>query len=113
MEMAEYILSIFKSNVSVIFSWGFNSPMAIENGLKFNVNGFKHKGDVAVRYDEGLDLFDIEILSIENEVIGTINGIYIDQLIEVIDNHVEYVDNYDEAVRKEYSLAENKENENK
>ena len=111
--MAEYILSIFKSKLSVIFSWGFNSPAALENGLKFDVNGFKHKGAVVVNYNEGADLFDIDFLTSENEVIESFSGIYIDQLIEVIDNHVEYVDNYDEAVRKEYSLNENKENDNK
>ena len=33
-----------------------------------------------------------------------IEGIYIDQLITVIDNHVEKVDNYKERVEAEYSL---------
>lgn len=82
---------------------GYNSPVALENGLRFSVNGFKHKGNVAVIYDEGLDLFNIEILTFENEVIDTINGVYFDQLIEVIDNQVELVEDYNEAVRAEYS----------
>lgn len=103
MEMANYILDIFKTNLSVVFSWGFNSPIALENGLKFTVNGFKHKGNVAVRYNEGLDLFDVEILTSENELIETIDGVYFDQLIEVIDNRVELVENYEQAVKNEYS----------
>jgi hypothetical protein len=103
MEMANYIISIFKTNLPMIMSWGYNSPVALKNGLRFSVNGFKHKGNVAVIYDEGLDLFNIEILTFENEVIDTINGVYFDQLIEVIDNRVELVENYDQTVKDEYS----------
>ena len=108
MEMAQYIISIFKTNMPVIFSWGFNDPFALENGLRFNVNGFKHKGKVEVLYDEGKDLFIVKILTFEDEIIETITRVYFDQLIEIIDNHVELVENYDEAVRDEYKL--NKDN---
>lgn len=103
MEIAKYILSIFQTDLSVVFSWGFNSPVALENGLRFNVNGFKHKGKVAVLYNEGMDLFDVEILTPENELIETIERVYFDQLIEVIDNRVELVENYEQAVKNEYS----------
>jgi len=102
--MANYIISIFKTNMPVIFSWGFYCPVAIENGLRFNVNGFKHKGKVEVHYDEGKDLFIVQILTFEDEIIKTINRVYFDQLIEIIDNQVELVENYDEAVRNEYKL---------
>jgi len=103
MEMAKYIISILKTNIPVIFSWGFNSPVALENGLRFNVNGFKHKGKVAVLYNEGLDLFNVEILTSGNDVIETITDLYFDQLIEIIDYRVEMVVNYNESVRAEYS----------
>jgi len=103
MEMANYIINIFKTNLPVIMSWGFNNPISLENGLRFSLNGFKHKGNVAVLYDEGKDLFNIQILSFENEVIETINSVYFDQLIEVIDNRVELVENYNETVKAEYS----------
>jgi len=101
--MANYIISIFKTDLPVIMSWGFTRPIGIENGLRFSVNGFKHKGNVVVRYNEGMDLFDVEIITSENEVIETIDGVYFDQLIEVIDNRVELVENYDQAVKNEYS----------
>lgn len=84
-------------------SWGFTCPIGIENGLRFSVNGFKHKGNVVVRYNEGMDLFDVEIITSENEVIETIDGVYFDQLIEIIDNRVELVENYDQTVKDEYS----------
>ena len=103
MEMANYIINILKTNLPVIMSWGFNNPIGLENGLRFSVNGFKHKGNVVVRYNEGMDLFDVEIITSENEVIETIDGVYFDQLIEVIDNRVELVENYDQAVKNEYS----------
>jgi hypothetical protein len=103
MEMANYILSIFQSDLSVVFSWGFNNPIKLENGLRFKVNGFKHKGKVAVKYNEGLDLFEVEILTSKNEVIETIEGVYFDQLVELIDNRVELVENYEQAVSEEYS----------
>ena len=103
MEMANYILSILKTNLSIVFSWGFNNPVALDNGLRFIVNGFKHKGKVAVKYNEGLDLFYVEILTFQNEVIETIEGVYFDQLIEVIDNRVELVENYEQAVSEEYN----------
>ncbi len=103
MEMANYIISIFKTNMQVIMSWGYNSPIILKTGLRFSVNGFKHKGNVSVLYNEGMDLFDVEILTFENEVIETIEGVYFDQLIEVIDNRVELVENYDQTVKDEYS----------
>ena len=107
MEMAKYILCILRSNLNILFSWGFNRPIAVENGLKFSVNGFKHKGIVEVRYNEGADLFDIELTNSENQLVEKIEGVYLDQLIEVIDEHVEHVDNYIDVVRQEYPYLNN------
>lgn len=36
MEMAKYIMSILRTNLMVVFSWGFHYPIAIKNGLRFN-----------------------------------------------------------------------------
>ena len=49
MEMAKYILSIFRTQPIVVFSWGFHGAYAISNGRRFSVNGYLHQGDV--RYD--------------------------------------------------------------
>ena len=48
MEMAQHIMSILKAKLMVVWSWGFNSPMAIPNGLRFKVQGFKFRGVVDV-----------------------------------------------------------------
>lgn len=55
--MANYIMQIFRAYAMVVFSWGFNTPTAIANGLRFKVQGFKFKGTVEVEYNEGTDLF--------------------------------------------------------
>ena len=102
-EMAEYIYSILRSNLNVMWSWGFNKPTIIENGLKFKVQGFIFKGWVHVIYNGGSDLFEIKLVTIKNVEKKIIEGVYFDQLIEVIDENVEHVKDYDERVRKEYS----------
>lgn len=87
----------------VMWSWGFNSPKAITNGLSFKVQGFKFKGTVEVVYNEGTDLFDISLIK-GGKTVEAVEGVYIDQLVTVIDHHVELVDNYKERVEDEYSL---------
>ena len=102
--MANYILSILKINLNIVWSWGFNSLKPIQNGLAFKVQGFLHKGWVLVEYNEGSDLFDIKLLSDQLEEINSIEGIYIDDLIAVIDDAVEYCKNYEQKVKEKHSL---------
>lgn len=87
----------------IVWSWGFNSPKTIPNGLSFKVQGFKFKGTVDVVYNDGTDLFDIYFVK-RGEIVEAVEGIYIDQLVTVIDSQVEKVDNYNERVKAEYSL---------
>jgi len=103
--MANYILAIFKHYLPIIFSWGFNAPIAIENGLRFSVQGYLHKGKVEVIYDEGEDLFTIRLLSPNGEVKHVEEGVYLDCLVEVIDGLVERCENYAQRVRKDYGLT--------
>ena len=44
MEMAKYIMQILRTQPMIVFSWGFHTPVAINNGLKFKVQGYLHKG---------------------------------------------------------------------
>lgn len=99
MEMAKYILSIFKTQLMIVFSWGFHQPVAIENGLQFKVQGFKFKGVVEVAYNEGRDLFDVRFIK-ANNVVNTIEGVFFDMLVDVIDDYVERVPDYDKKVQK-------------
>ena len=103
MEMAKYILSIFKTQLMVVYSWGFNQPMALENGIRFKVTGFKFKGIVDVIYNEGRDLFDVSFIK-RNKVVKSIDGVYFDMLVDTIDNFVEKTADYDQRVIAEYSI---------
>lgn len=104
MEMANYILSILRTNLNIVWSWGFHNPKPLENGLSFKVQGFLHKGWVFVEYNEDSDLFDIKLLTDQFKEVKSIEGIYVDQLIDVIDDVVECCDNYHQKVIDEYSL---------
>ena len=103
MEMAKYILSILKTNLVVVWSWGFNSPAALSDGLTFRVNGFKHSGIVNVLYIHATDDFSVQLLNNKGEIVKEIRGVYFDELIDIIDHSVERVENYKERVEQEYS----------
>lgn len=104
MEMAKYILSIFKTQLMVVYSWGFHKPMALENGLRFKVTGFKFRGVVDVVYNEAQDLFDVRLLK-ANKVVNTIEGVFFDMLVDVIDDFVEKTADYKQRVAAEYSIS--------
>ena len=97
--MANYIYTILISKLMVILSWGFNSPIAITNGLRFNVQGFKFTGIVEVIYNAGMDLFEIHLSDGRVEA-----DVYADCIVDVIDGLVERTDDYRDRVKKEYGL---------
>lgn len=101
-EMAEYIYSILLTQPIILMSWGFHSPRIIHNGLSFQVNGFKHKGKVSIKYNEGQDLFDIFLLDNNDKIVDTINIVYFDQLVEIIDERVEKTEDYNDRINNEY-----------
>lgn len=105
MNMAEYILHILKSQIFVLLSWGFHRPVRIENGLKFQVNGFIHKGAVEVVYVEGTDLFEVRTLKSDGSIKQKEGDVYLDCLVNVIDGMVERTHNYKERVEREYKLS--------
>ena len=104
MDMAQYIMSILKTKLMVVWSWGFNSPMAIPNGLRFKVQGFKFRGVVEVVYNEGKDLFEVSFIK-RGKVVEVITDVYLDMLVDVIDNKVEKTADYKERVEQTYSLS--------
>ena len=105
-EIAGYILSIFRTNPFVVMSWGINpaSITIVEVGVKFHVQGFIHTGYVQVVLNEGEDLFEITLISEEGESLKTIEHIFVDNLICVIDDAVEKCENYQERISQEYQI---------
>lgn len=97
--MTKYILQILHTQPFIVFSWGFNTPTVIANGLRFKVEGFKFSGTVEVVYNEGADLFDVKLIK-DGVVIELIEGVYLDTLVDVIDCRVEKVDNYKQSIQE-------------
>ena len=94
-------MTILRSQLMVVFSWGFNSPKRLpdDKGLRFNVEGFKYRGVVEVIYNIGSDLFEVHLSD------GTkVEDVYLDNLVEVIDSLVEKTLNYEQRVQQEYAL---------
>ena len=103
-EIAGYILSIFRTNPFVVMSWGIASINIVEVGVKFHVQGFIHTGYVQVVLNEGEDLFEVTLISEEGENLKTIEHIFVDNLICVIDSAVEKCENYQERISQEYGI---------
>lgn len=73
----------------IIWSWGANNWQIMQDkALRFNVNGAKHKGRVYITLDHS-DTFTIYYTSIQDNIKKVSEGIYIDQLIEVLDTDIE------------------------
>ena len=99
--MAKYILQILITQPIIVFSWGFNAPIAIANGLRFKVQGFKFSGTIEIVYNEGTDLFDVKLIK-DSNVVELVEGVYLDSLVNVIDCRVEKVDDYKQRVQKSF-----------
>ena len=104
--IAEYIWKILKTQQTIVWSWGVDpdSVKTIKSGTQFHVQGFLMTGTVKITYDEGMDLFDIEFLPDDDKPRKAILGLYLDQIVDTIDRHVEYDENYMENLTNEYGL---------
>ena len=104
MEMANYIMQILRTQLGIVFSWGFHNPKAIDNGLRFKVQGYLHKGWVEVVYNEGRDLFEVRTINQDGSVKQEVEDVYFDCLVNVIDGMVERCSNYHEKVKETYNI---------
>ena len=105
--MAQYIMMILKSRLTVMFSWGARRFTAIQNGLVFHVQGYLLNGWVKIIYNEGTDAFDLSFINNRKEIVKTVNEVYIDNLVDVIDYHVENDGSlkYEQRVKQQYSIS--------
>lgn len=93
-EMANYILTILKSDITILMSWGFHNPTVIKDGLQMHVSGYIHKGIVQIIYQHGLDLFQVRLLLMDGTIVKEINEVYVEDLIDLIDENIEKVRDY-------------------
>ena len=93
------INDILSSRMNIIMSWGLHNKRAITDGVRFDVQGFKFTGEVKIIFDfarsaeTNLTSFKVQI----GDEVTT--GITAENLIDFIDERVEKVDNYEEAVK--------------
>ena len=104
MELANYILNIFRHYLPIVFSWGFHNPRIITNGLSFQVQGYLHTGRVEVILDEGTDTFIVRLINRNGSVKKVVEDVFVDGLVEVIDGLVEKCPDYEDRVKREYRL---------
>ncbi len=106
LRLARYIWAILTSQPIILMSWGVDpkTVKTIELGLEFHVQGFKHRGLVRVTLNEGLDLFEVSLIDENDKIVNTIESVFCDNLVAVIDDAVEKCENYQERISQEYQL---------
>lgn len=102
MEMAKYILSILRSQLMVMLSWGVSDFRALPNneGLIFHVKGFMFIGWIKVVYDEGSDLFNIFYMDNDMQTQKIQQRIFFDELVRNIDLEIERTKDYENDVKR-------------
>ena len=87
-------------------SWGIDpkTVKTIELGLEFYVQGFKHRGLVIVTLNEAEDLFEVTLIDDNGTTVDTIQSVFCDNLVAVIDDAVEKTDNYEKSICAEYGI---------
>ena len=105
--MAEYIMVILKSRLQIMWSWGCCKFTALNEGWMWHVQGYLLNGWVKVLYNEGTDAFDVYFLNNRKELVKEVSEVYLDNLVDVIDYHVEKDGSfdYDQRVKEQYSIS--------
>ena len=90
-DMSRYIWHILTLDPYIPMSWGIDleSLESDNTSLEFHVQGFVHTGNVRITYIEGADLFQVTLYGEDGELKETINDVYNDNLVSVIDEKVE------------------------
>ena len=114
-EIGQYILTILKSRLDIVASWGFDPKTLkpIKAGIEFHVQGFKHTGLVQVTLNEGEDYFEVSLISDSGETKETRKSIFLGELISTIDDAVEKVDDYEKRVAEAYPYLTQSDNPEK
>ena len=89
--IAQTILFQLKANFVVFLSWGSHKFVDMGDGLKFNVQGKKFKGQVIIKLNVD-DTYTILFGQLTEEgwmLKKVYEGVYVDQLHELIDEYVE------------------------
>jgi len=86
-DMAELVQAIGKTVTSM--SWGSHHWQKMTEGcLKWKVQGFKHKGHVYLVCNYS-DLFDIYLTTQKGKIKKVIKNVYVDMLLNTLDQAIE------------------------
>lgn len=100
------VFRVIQSGRSITWSWGISNIRNFhDRALTFSVNGFKHKGIVAITYNRVPDLFNVELRTSHYNLKEEVKGVYIDQLIQVIDSLVETDNDQSTEYKEQVSTA--------
>jgi hypothetical protein len=88
------LLSFFQAHKSLFWSWGAHAFMKMtESCLRMKVNGHHHKGHVYI-FLNAADTFDVYLTSTQGKILQIIEGLYIDQIFNVLDERIEKIAAY-------------------
>ena len=100
------INDILSSRMNVIMSWGLHNKRAITDGVRFDVQGFKFTGEVKIIFDFARSA-ETNLVSFKVQIGDEVTtGVTAEELIDFIDERVELVDNYEEAVKASMTAEE-------
>ena len=104
--LAKYIWTILTSYPIILMSWGIDpkTVKTIELGLEFHVQDFKATGLVRVILNEAEDLFEVTLIDDNGTTVDTIQSVFCDNLVAVIDDAVEKTENYEKSICAEYGI---------
>lgn len=102
--MARFILAILRTDLKKVFSWGFQYPRIIKDGLRAYVAGFLYEGYIEIKYNGGKDLFEVSTFNDDGSVKDNVEDIYLDSLVNVVDGLVERCENYEQRVQELYGI---------
>lgn len=92
----QQIFRLIKSSGYIWMSWGMRSPVieVKDKSLRFRVNGHHHKGTVHIVLDF-MDTFTIYYTTlIKNQIVKIREGVYIEDLIDILDSDIERISEY-------------------
>ena len=92
---AAFILAHLMKNPNIFFSWGPHDIKEAPGGISFQVQGFIYSGEVTITVSDinaGQICFTVKINGEEKRV-------NYGELVDYIDKRVEFVENYEQAVK--------------
>lgn len=88
-------LHILKSNPSIFMSWGVEKVFSVDGrGLMIKMNGHHHCGWVLITLSWD-DWYRVHILTEGGEVLDSYSEVCFDELLQIIDDRVERIEEYE------------------